>query len=398
MYHLHRFIGLCVRAQHVAPLHLWFMIGIILLSACTSSPAPTPEIPPNIANPTPIGARLLMRAEQSESPAVAWMDDAILVTWIGTDDLDIRHFAQWKFGDSWQNPQALPLLTNRPYAQQLVVTTDNIAYLFWLDALPNFPASQFVWYAPISEDYSINPGALALSNTETAEFTALADANGTIWVVWRGGVVAEPTLYAQMIDSLGRPRFTTNLLENATHPVLIRDADGNAWLFWLSEGTLWRGRWDAGAVSDNTPIGLSVGLGAGDWLEAFKIGVAGDEAFAFWHVSRRDGTTESYWSYGKLDGSTWGANPPMKHDATWLTPNQLVNDDLFAVGVMLNPTPELRIYQWTGDDWWTKRGGISLSSGLFRHPTWLRRSDEESILTWAQPNGISAELWLLGGD
>lgn len=382
---------------------IWvFVIGI---SACTpSSPTPQPEITPEITpsviteNLAPDGARLLMSAEQAESPVIAWMNEAILVTWIGTDSLDVRHFAQWKFDDVWQPVQALSLLTNRPHAQQLVVTTDNIPYLLWLDALPAFPEPQLVWFAPISEDYGINPGALPLSNIETSEFTAIADSMGGIWVVWRGGLIAEPTLYAQQIDSLGRPRFTTAIIENGTHPVLIADSNANTWLFWLSEGVLWRGRWDAGAISDNTPLGLSVGLGAGDLLESFKIGIAGDEAFAFWQVSRSDGSYESYWAHGSLTGATWGANLPIRHDATWLTPNQLMNDDLFAVGIMMNPSPELRIYQWTGSDWWAKREGIQIPSGLFRPPTWLRQNDESAILAWSQPNGLSANLWLWGAD
>lgn len=404
MYHLQGFIGVCVRAQHVAPLPLWFIVGMILLSACTpSSPTPQPEVTPEITqsvseNKIPIGARLLMTAEQAESPVIAWMDNQILVTWIGTDELDIRHFAQWKLGDVWQPVQALPLLTNRPHNQQLVVTTDNIPYLLWLDALPAFPEPQLIWYAPISEDYGINPGALPLSYMETSQFTAIADNMGGIWVVWRGGLIAEPTLYAQQIDSIGRPRFTTAIIENATHPVLIADSNASAWLFWLSDGVLWRGRWDNGTLSDNTPVGLSVGLGAGDLLESFKIGIAGDEAFAFWHVSRNDGSYESYWSHGSLTGTTWGANLPIKHDATWLTPNSIINDTLYAIGVINMPNNELRIYQWTGSDWWTKRDGIQIPSGLFQAPTWLRQSDESAILAWSQPNGLSANLWLLGAN
>jgi len=384
--------------------HAPTIIIFIVLSACTPSPpTPQPEITPEITqpvieNPTPLGARLLMNAEQTESPVVAWMDNQILVTWIGTDDLDIRHFAQWKLGDNWQPIQALPLLTNRPHGQQIIVTTDNIPYLFWLDALPAFPEPQLVWYAPIGDDYGINPGALPLSNIETSEFTAVANTMGGIWVVWRGGLIAEPTLYAQQIDAIGRPRFTTAIIENATHPVLVHDANKNSWLFWLSEGVLWRGRWDAGILSDNTPVGLSVGLGAGDLLESFKIGIAGDEAFAFWHVSRSDGTYESYWSHGSITGATWGANLPIQHDATWLTPNFLTNDTLYAIGVITAPHHELRIYQWTGSDWWTKREGVQISSGLFHPPTWLRKDDENAILAWSQPNGFSANLWLLGAD
>ncbi|MDX2076260.1 MAG: hypothetical protein SFZ02_07500 [bacterium] len=387
---------------------IFLMVMLICLCACgTSSPLPdttgTPSAPISTVSlsPTPIipsGARMLAQAEQAESPAIAWLKNGLLVTWIGTDDLDIRHFAQWQFNGQWQPAQALSLLTNRPYRQQLVVTTDDIAYLFWLDTLPEFTNPQQLWYAPISENYGITPGAIPLSKTETAEFTALANANGGIWTIWRGGLLAEPTLYAQYIDSLGRQRLATAILENATHPVLVADETDGQWLFWLHEGYIWGGKWENGVVADARELALSVVLAQGDLLEHFTVGIAGDDAFAFWHVSNRDGRYQSYWLMGELNAPNWGTNTPYLHDATWLTPNRLASDTLYAVGVT-NSTPyDLRIYQWNGESWWAKREGVMIPSGLLRPPVWMRRSEDEAVLAWSQPNGLSADLWLWGAD
>jgi hypothetical protein len=338
----------------------------------------------------------LAGAEQSESPVIAWRDDAILVTWIGTDDQAVRHFAQWQLNGQWQPAQALSVLANRPHAQQLVVTSDTITYLFWLDALPTYPEPQRVWYAPVGENYAINPGALPLSSTETAEFTALAHPDGGIWVVWGGGLLSEPTLYAQYIDRLGRPNVQIRLLENAQHPVLVGDNVGGQWLFWLTDNRLWRGKWDGGQISDPRPLTDSVRLARGTFLEQFVVSIAGEDAFAFWHISERDGSYRTFWAMGALTGENWSA--PQTHSATWLTPNRLMSDTMFAVGVATSTPYDLRIYQWTGNTWWAKHTGIVIPSGLFRPPTWIRRSEGEAILAWSQPNGLSADLWLWGAD
>lgn len=378
---------------------------LVLVGLCACSPSDIPSlstaIPTTVlsSTPTPIipeGARLLAQGEQSEAPVVAWRDDATLVTWIGTDDQAVRHFAQWQLSGQWQPAQALSLLANRPHAQQLVVTSDTITYLLWLDALPTYPEPQRVWYAPISENYAINPGALPLSSIETAQFTALAHADGGIWVVWRGGLLSEPTLYAQYIDRLGRPNVQARLLENAQHPVLLADASGEQWLFWLTDNRLWRGKWDSGQISDPRPLTDSVRLARGALLEQFVVGIAGTNAFAFWHISERDGSYRTFWAMGALTGENWSA--PQAHSATWLTPNRLQGDMMFAVGVTTSTPYDLRIYQWTGNTWWAKHTGIIISSGLFRPPTWMRRSDTQAILAWSQPNGLSADLWLWGAD
>lgn len=385
------------------------LICLFILGACGAPPpdaTPTPTlinlmlITPTSPPPTPymaVNARLLANAEQAEAPAIAWVDDALLVTWIGTDDLDVRHFGQWRFGDEWQPPQVLSLLTNHPYQQNLVVTSDKIIYLMWLDALPNFPEPQRVWYAPISENYTINPGALSLTTQEAWDYTAIGASNGGIWVVWQGGLRSEPTLYSQFIDSLGRPRFSNPIIENAHQPTLITDAKGLKWLFWLSDNQLWRGRFgDDGTLTDNLALTDSVMLGRGEFIEDFRVGIAGDVAFAFWQVNRRDGQVISYWAYGGLDGMNWTA--PQPHNTTWFIPNQLSTTTMTAIGVAQSEPYDLRIYQWLGSYWWAESTGVRIPSQLLRPPTWLYRDTHDFILGWAQPRGEFADLWLWMGE
>jgi len=395
------------------PLVLLFLI--FLLSACGAPPdltatptlinlLHTPRVTPDpnapIPSPTPsslLSGRFLTSVEQAEAPAITWVDDTMLVTWIGADDVAVYHYAQWRFGDVWQRPQALPILANRPYKQKLVTTSDNIVYLIWLDALPNFPEPQRVWYAPISENYTINPGALALTNQEAWDFSAVGISNGGIWTIWQGGILSEPTLYSQFIDSLGRPRFSTPILENATNPILITDRDGQIWLFWLSNQRLWRGKWsEDGVLSDAMAIGDSVRISLGSLLTDFRVGIANGEGFAFWQINQRDGTIVSYWSYGNLDNATWTA--PQPHSTLWFIPNQLVADTMTAVGMAMSEPYDLRVYQWTGSYWWAEETGVEIPSALLRPPTWLYRDADNVMLGWSQPYSASADLWLWTGE
>lgn len=388
---------------------------ILLLSACSApleltatptlinllyTPRVTPD--PNAPMPSPTPSRILdgyflTSAEQVDAPAIAWIDKAVLVTWIGADDIGVYHYAQWRFAEIWRSPQALPILANRPHHQRLIVTRDAIVYLMWLDALPNPTDPQRIWFAPISEDYTIKPGALALSNAEAWDFSAIGAPNGGIWTIWQGGIIAEPTLYRQFIDSLGRPRFSTPILENATHPVLISDSSGQIWLFWLSARQLWRGKWgDDGELTNAMPIGESVGLDLGDLLVDFRVGIAQKTGFAFWQIEKRDGTLISYWSYGDLDSPNWTA--PQPHHTTWFIPNQLVIDTMMAVGMSESNPYDLRIYQWTGSYWWTEETGVPIPSRLLRPATWLYRDAQNWILGWSQPYRTSADLWLWTGE
>lgn len=361
----------------------------------TATPTPIVSIA-TTPFPTPSSGQLLMSAEQIASPAMAWSDEALLVTWIGTDDQDIRHFAQWHYNATWQPIQTLSLLTNNPHHQQLVTIPSGVVYLLWLDALPTYPEPQRIWYAPIAMDYSITPGALPLSNIEARDYTALAHPNGGLWVVWVGGLLSEPTLYGQYIESGGRPRLSERILDNASHPSLVADSIGRQWLFWLSENRLWRAEWHNGVLIRPRAIAESVRLGRGELLEGFSVGIGGEQAVAIWHIIQRDGTPRTFWTVGDLDTDRWTA--PQPHSTLWLTPNQITDTTLYVAGITASEPYHLRIYQWTGDSWWSKHEGVTLGLRLLNPPALMRRPDGQTVLGWSQPNWAFANIWLWQSD
>jgi hypothetical protein len=139
-----------------------------------------------------------------------------------------------------------------------------------------------------------------------------------LWALWIGEPIAEPVLYAQYVDSLGRPRQPARLVSDADWPSLSWTSSG-VYLYWVqsSTGQLQRARLVNGTLDNMQPISVGISLGGGDRLMGLGAGNDHTHSYLFWNITRADGQFETWWSTGPLDTSTW--SQPQRLGIDWTT-------------------------------------------------------------------------------
>jgi len=182
--------------------------------------------------------------------------------------------------------------------------SDERLLVLWLARDPNGETRLFA--ATLAHDLTLTLAPAVISDAPTLRYTVTTNGFG-VWVVWSGGRIAEPSLYAQAVDAVGRAQVPTLLMQNADYPALATDPNGAFRLFWLRAhdstphaATLTDGRLaDVRALTSPAPLTLS------DRLVSLHAAFDRTHGYLFWNVVDAEGRARVYISVGAE--SAWDA-------------------------------------------------------------------------------------------
>jgi hypothetical protein len=247
----------------------------------------------------------LGQAEQSDAPALWPTAERITAGWIGADETGVHQDVRILSNGNLSERVVLPLPPVHPYAQQFFPAGGENLFILWLDANPD-PENR-LYAAVINAKMAVERGPTLISDKLTLRYAAVSDGEGGLWTVWSGGLVSEPEIYAQYIDSNGRPRQAVLVAENADWPALARSNDGKLNLFWLSpnDGKINGATLENGAAVDIQPLNRGIMLARGDRLMGIRAAFDMTHRYLFWNVTRADGTTESWYTTAEIAAWEW---------------------------------------------------------------------------------------------
>lgn len=273
---------------------LWLAALALIVVACQPAP-PLTDSDPSIAPDTAPPALRIAHGRAWEAPSVLVEADgsSAMVAWAEGDSVrarDLRSGAE----------ATIPALF--AHRVNLYRAGGGMAHILWLGTGDD-PADGVRLYG-LTLDVGLNPfrPAQAISDLATTDYSALAQGDGSLWVVWSGGLAAEQALYAQVIDATGRAQLPAMIQADATQPRFLRDGDGRAWLIYRRDSSADRiiSQFAGGTLSGRRVVLAEPRLPFGDRVTGFSVAADSATAYAFWNVSAPDGTAYTLWSYGGL--------------------------------------------------------------------------------------------------
>jgi hypothetical protein len=364
---------------------------------------------------------LLGQTEQSQSPAIWSQSERTVAAWIGADQTGVHQDIRVLSGGTLSDRVVLPLPPVHPYEQQIAPALGDAVHFLWLDLDdPSNETRLFSAYVGLSPTPHVERGPIRVSDQRTLRYAIVPNPDGSLWAVWSGGLLSEPSLYAQYLDPLSRPQPPRKLIDNADSPALARANDGTVYLFWLQAAspsrikTVYRAHLGDGVIDAPQAITQTPPLNRGDQLMDLRAGLDAMHGYLIWNVQRADGTMETWLSSGALSAKTWSS--PTRLGVQWTTKTTFETG--FNGGAA---RPAL-----AGDHWlrWASpaagqfdllplaaqvddslalvylRGGAivgyqeiaPLSLGLIGAPALLTGADRHFTLAWSQPTSAGAEL------
>lgn len=284
----------------------------------------------------------IAQVEQAGAPAVLAEGAQLRFAWIGADDSgvhqDMRLLADGRLSDR----AVLPLPPVHPFAQQLAPAGLDGAHLLWLDADPAAPDPGLrLFTAYVNPLMQVERGPIRVSDRLTLRYASISSDDGSLWVVWSGGLQSEPSLFAQSIDLFSRPRQPQVLVSNADWPALVRSNDGSVYVFWIDLATrqTFRATLGDGVMTEQQAIGTAPTVGRGERMVGMSAGLDRAGGYLFWNVVRADRQVETWFAWGALDAAPWSAARRLGVD--WTT------KALFETGYNSGAV----FPAWPGDHW-----------------------------------------------
>lgn len=286
---------------------------VLVLLVAAALAACTPEAASSPAEMSLWGpVHILGEAEQTQAPAL-WVEPDGLATsaWVGSDQRGVHHDARVLSANLLGESITLPLPPVRPFGQRLLPAEPDALHLLWLDL--NAENQQRLFAARIASGLLVERGPTLISNQETYRYAAAPLTNGRVQVIWSGGRLYEPALYAQQISERGLADEPTLLARDADWPAMIRANDSTLHLFWLQadNNTLHYGILDMRAITQVQVIPQAIALEPGDRLHGLYAALDFTHLYLFWHVTRRSG-----------DNQTWMVTRPIE-SGVWSEPQQV---------------------------------------------------------------------------
>ncbi|MDX1995893.1 MAG: hypothetical protein SF029_26160 [bacterium] len=280
------------------------LLVVVLLSGCQRAPATEQEPRSAWGEIITIAA-----AEQADSPAIWPRGDGVAAAWVGGDAEGVYQAARLMTNEAVGRVDPLPLPPVYPHGQRLSPSAErDYLHLTWLDArYDDVEGGTRLWTVLLSPDLIPTRGAVQLSDIRAQRYTLIINDDGSLWAIYSGGLVSEPSLYAQYIDPLSRPRAERQIISNGDWPTAIRGNDGTTFLFWLRPSDL---QVLVAQLTDDvpqfiTPLIASPRLAPGDQLMDFEAGLDTERAYLLWNIQRLDGTNEVWMTSGTTDLRTW---------------------------------------------------------------------------------------------
>lgn len=250
----------------------------------------------------------LGQAEQRSAPHLWATSERVTAVWVGADTNGIYHHSRILTDGGLSPTATLPLSPVHPFAQQLLPASGDNLHLLWLDA--NAQGETRLYSAVISPKLELVRGPIMVSDRRTLRYAAAPAAGGASWVVFSGGLLAEPGLFALYLDAEGRARQDViRLTTDADWPSLAQTNDGKTFLFWRrpSDGAVQRAGFTDGMLDEAQTIARA-SLPPGDRLESLDAALDSSHEYIFWNVTRADGQPETWWASGTPDSSEWPAS------------------------------------------------------------------------------------------
>jgi hypothetical protein len=176
--------------------------------------------------------------------------------------------------------------------------------LLWLDQ--NALGDTLLMGAFLGPNGELQRGPAAISNRPTSDYSAVATPSGDLLVLWVEAGDHPTPLYAEVIDSAGRPRPPIQLARTARQPSAVYAPDGTLHVAWLelSAPRLWTIRYvtfpnGEPSAAESTPVGV-INVMADEAVEGFGIGLDATHVYCLWSVVQVTGDPR-----GRLDGLTF---------------------------------------------------------------------------------------------
>lgn len=285
--------------------YLALCVCTLLIAACI----PVPIAPAHLELETAWGpAHLLAQTEQSAPVALTVDAGRVFAAWVGADERGVHHDARLLAAGLLAEPVTLPLPPVHPYAQQAYPSLAGNIHLLWLDA--NRAGVTELYTALISPALTVERGPTPVAAEINARrYAALPVGDGSLWVLWSGASLAEPTLFLSRVDGLGRPLPSTLLSSYADYPALAPSHDGQLYAFWLNTA---EGRFHGSPLQESAsfaPMSLGYGpdLAPGDQLQSVYAAADTSHLYLFWNIQGADGLAHSWLMTSPLSGWDWSA-------------------------------------------------------------------------------------------
>lgn len=301
-----------------------FLLYVIILVACAACQSTRPTETPPVQTSAWGPVITLAEAPQTRAPVIFPTSDRIAAAWVGTDETGVYQYMRTIFAaDALTSSERLPLPPVHPHSQTLAQAAGNHLHLMWLDAAYDQPdAGTWLWTAIITPDLLLERGPSRAAEPPVFHYTSLSNGDHSLWLVWSGGLRSEPTLYARMIDAIGRFRLPNELTTGGDFPALVQTNDHHSILFWLSttDRHVYQGDFQGGSLANIRPITESVQLYSGDYLAIFRAGLDSTHVYLFWVIERGSGEVETWYATAPLDTGVW--NPPVRLGITLMGSGQ----------------------------------------------------------------------------
>lgn len=354
-----------------------FAALLLLCAACAPDPALSDSL-------------FIATAVQMDAPALASAGAGIAFVWAGFDEVDVHQDARLLNGDALTETVMLPLPPTHPFERHLIAGADGALHLLWLDAAQDGEGNR-LYSALLGPDLRVQRGPVEVSNAPTYRYSAASDGQGGVWAVWSAGAAAEPALTLGRMDVLGRPLPPIALHRRGNFPALTARADGTLWLFWRSEGQLWRMALADNLQGDPDALSASVGLWPGDTLERLWAAPCATLVCVGWNITRADGQAESWLSAGRAAAEQW--DPPKRLGGlAWLTPEAEARAGGSSLGAAAQTDDGLALVMLA--DGVAETMELAVPDVQLRGSPALLRAGGAWLFAWADCGSTSARLYV----
>ncbi len=249
-------------------------------------------------------------AEQTSAPALLANPERVTAAWVGTTETGVQQDAAAIVGGVQTPVVTLPLPPTFPHRSELFPAAgQNNAHLLWLD-IDGENTSQ-LYTAVIDETLGVFRGPVVVSQDGTACYDAFADPDGTLHTVWYGGEGGTRGFRTAVIEPTGLLVRRQEFPPGGGCPTAVQTLRGR-YVLWIADGNLHTAPFFNGFVSTTRQVGQVPTLRDSDRLRSLRGGSDGDRVYAFYNITRADGTDE-----------TWFASGTPERPETWNAPRRL---------------------------------------------------------------------------
>jgi hypothetical protein len=287
------------------------LFGGGLLTACL--PTSTLSITPTPIPRTAWGEiQTLGQASYAPAPNMVVDNGDVLMSWVGEDEERVfQALKRWRNGQL--DETVIPVLDSlSPFEQRIFPADQGGFHLLWMDT--DFDTEQIqLFSAYLDNTLTTIIAPDSISDQQVTHYTAINDVNGALWVVWSGGLLAEPSLQLVRIDGLGRPLFPERLTLDGDYPVFAKTLDNQIYLFWTSRVNqrLMRAGFIDGDLRNIRAVSRLPDRALSDRLAEFSVMFDRTHQYLFWNITRDDGRAETYISTSPINSDDVSIPQPL---------------------------------------------------------------------------------------